>query len=148
MATRGFEFAYSLDGATPVIRDMAMAAGAYKAGQVLVIDSSGRLAAGTASVTEVTAICQETDASVANDDELKVALVTASQVWRASMDASSTAGKVGYDKKYDVTATGMGIDADDKENGRMVLVDTGTDDEGNVLGYVLFSVPTFGNALA
>jgi len=148
MATRGFEFAYSLDGSTPVIRDMAMAAGSYTKGQVVVANSSGYLAAGTASVTEVTAIVQETDASVSAADELKCALVTSSQVWKASMDATSTNGKVGYTKTFDVTSTGLGIDADDVTNGRMCLVDTGTDDEGNVLGYVTFRVPTFGNALS
>ncbi len=148
MATRGFEFAYSLDGSTPVIRDMAMAAGSYTKGETVTADSSGQLAAATASVTEVTAICQETDASVTAGDLLKCAIVTASQVWKASMDATTTAGYVGYTKTYDVTATGLGIDADDTDNGRMCLVDTGTDDEGNVLGYVTFRVPTFGNALS
>lgn len=150
MATRGFEFAYMIDrsGATPAIRDWEMAADAsgYKKGDLLVVNSNGRMAKGTASVKEVSAICQETETSaVSNDDLLEVALVTPSQVWRCSMDATTTSAKKGYSKLIDVADENT-IDADDLTNGRMRLVDTDTDDEGNVLAYVIFGVCTFGSA--
>jgi len=149
MATRGFEFVYMLDGsnATPVIRDWPMVADAagYVAGDVLVIDSNGRADKIAASVSEVLGICQETKTSaVSNDDLLKIAIATRNQVWRCSMDATSTNAKKGYDKKIDLADENT-IDADDLTNGSMILVDTDTDDDGNVLAYVVFADTTFGN---
>ncbi len=149
MATRGFEFAYMLDGsnATPLIRDWGMNADAsgYKAGDLLQIDSDGYMTQGTASVGEVSAICQETTTDAVTDgDELKVAIVTPNQVWRCSMDASSTNAVVGYTKTIDIEDENT-LDADDLNNGSMALVDTDTDDDGNVLAYVSFADTTFGN---
>ena len=63
------------------------------------------------------------------------------------MDAASTNAKRGYTKTIDV-ADEHTLDADDLDNGDCALVDTGTDDEGNVLAYVTFRQPTFGNTLA
>lgn len=150
MATRGFEFAYMLDGsnATPVIRDWPMVADAsgYVAGDLLVIDSNGRADKATGSMDEVAAVCQETETSaVSNDDELKIAILTRNQVWRCSTDATSCAGVKGYTKTVDLVDENT-IDADDLTNGSMILVDTDTDDDGNVLAYVVFSDTTFGNA--
>jgi hypothetical protein len=138
-----------LDGsnATPVIRDWPMVADAagYVAGDVLVIDSNGRADKIAASVSEVLGICQETKTSaVSNDDLLKIAIATRNQVWRCSMDATSTNAKKGYDKKIDLADENT-IDADDLTNGSMILVDTDTDDDGNVLAYVVFADTTFGN---
>jgi len=150
MATRGFEFAYAFDGSTPTIVSWPMAADAagYMKGDILAADSNGRLDKVTADAGEVTAVCMQTETdAVSNDDELMVAIVTSQQVWRCSMDATSTAAKRGYTKTIDV-ADEHTLDADDIANGDCALVATGTDDEGNVLAYVTFRQPTFGNTLA
>jgi hypothetical protein len=148
MATRGFEFAYNLDGSpqTPLIRDWAVdGTGALLQGDVHVVNSDGQLAAITSDIGEVSAIIQQPRpaSGAADGDLVKVAIVTPTQVWRCSMDATSTLAKIGYHKTIDV-ADANTIDADDLTNGSMCLVDTGTDDEGNVLAYVVFKDTTFG----
>ena len=60
------------------------------------------------------------------------------------MDDTSTAAVVGYTKTCDV-ADANTLDADDIANGSMILWKTGTDEDGNVLAYVLFADTTFGN---
>lgn len=151
MATRGFEFAYMLDGsnATPVIRDFTLgAAAAHLVGDLMLMQSDGYIDAVTGTTTEVTCIMQEafTAAQVtAGSTKGKAAIITRNQVWRCSMDAASTAAVVGNTKKID-TVDKNTIDADDLTNGAMILVDTDVDDEGNVLAYVVFSDTTFGNA--
>jgi len=147
MASRGFEFAYMLDGsnATPLIKDWPMAAdtGGYRVGDLLVLDTAGRADKGANNAGEVFAICQQSDtASVAEDTELKVAIVTRGQVWRCSMDASSTAIVAGYDKTVDIVDHNT-VDADGSGSGALILFDTGTDDDGNVLAYVAFNNTTF-----
>jgi len=151
MSSRGFEFSYSLSGdnATPVIRDFTLgAAAAHKAGDLMLIQSDGYADQVTGSTTEVTGVMQETIAAAditAGTTKGKMAIITRDQVWRCSMDDTSTAAKVGYTKTID-TADCNTIDADDVTNGAMILVDTDTDDEGNVLAYVVFADTTFGNA--
>ena len=150
MATRGFEFAYMIDGsnATPVIRDFAVdGTGAYAVGDLTLINSDGQLARVTGSTTEVTAVIQEARTSGTDGALLKAAIITHTQVWRCSMDATSTLAQEFYDKLID-TVDHNTIDADDLINGRMMLVDTDTDDESNVLAYVTFRVPSAGNALS
>jgi hypothetical protein len=148
MASAGFEFGYMLDGsnATPVIRDFTLGeTTAYKAGDVVLIQSDGYADKVTASVAEVTGIMQEsiTPAS-AGATSGKVAIVTSQQVWRCSTDASSCAAVTGYTKTVDLADQNT-IDADDITNGSMIKVDAGTDDDGNVLLYVVFPDTTFGN---
>ena len=66
MATRGFEFAYDLNGgnATPVIRDMILGVAADHAiGDLMVIQADGFIDAAAGSVTEVTCVMQETFAT-------------------------------------------------------------------------------------
>ena len=124
---------------------MVADASGYMAGDALVIDSNGRLDKVTSSSAEVTAICQESETSaVSNDDELKVAIVTRGQVWKCSMDAATTAFKAAYTKNIDFVDENT-IDADGSGTGAMALYDTGTDDEGNVLAYVVFLDTSFGN---
>ena len=150
MATRGFEFAYMIDGsnATPVIRDFAVdGTGAYAVGDLTLVNSDGQLARVTGSTTEVTAVIQEARASGTDGALLKAAIITHTQVWRCSMNATSTLAQKFYDKLID-TVDHNTIDAGDLTNGRMMLVDTDTDDEGNVLAYVTFRVPSAGNALS
>ena len=150
MASRGFEFAYDLSGsqATPVIRDFPVdGTGAYAVGDLCLVNSDGQLARVTGSTTEVTAVIQEARASGSDGDMLKAAVITNTQVWRCSMDATSTTAKAYYDKPID-TVDHNTIDADNLSNGRMMFVDTGVDDEGNVLAYVTFRVPSAGNALS
>lgn len=148
MATRGFEFAgnFGDKNATPVIRDLPLdGTGAIKVGALLLANSDGQLAAVTGSAKEVTAVAMEARPALgaADGDVRKVALVTPNQIWRVSMDASSTNAVIGYDKTIDV-ADAYTVDADDLTNGTLTLYDTGTDDEGNVLAYVTFNSTTFG----
>jgi hypothetical protein len=149
MASRGFEFAYMLDGteSTPVIRDFTLGeTTAYKVGDIVAMQSDGYVDKLTASIGEVTGVMMEAQASAsAGVTKAKVAIVTRNQVWRCSMDATTTSAVVAYTKTVDVADQNT-IDADDITNGSLTLVDTGTDDEGNVLAYVVFSDTSFGNA--
>jgi hypothetical protein len=150
MATRGFEFAYMLDGsgATPVIRDFILStAAAHKIGDLMTVESDGDVTQVTGTTTEVIGVTQEAVAAAditAGTTLAKMAIITRNQVWRCSMDATSTLAKKGYTKTID-TADANTIDADDLTNGSMILVDTGTDDDGNVLAYVVFADTSFGN---
>ena len=151
MATRGFEFAYMLDGShgTPVIRDFIMStAAAHKVGDLLTIETDGDLTQETGSVGEATAICMEaaTAAQItAGTTKLKCAILTRNQVWRCSMDASTSTAVQGYTKTLDVADTNT-IDADDPDNGSMILLDKSLlDDDSYVLAYVVFADTTFGN---
>ena len=149
MATRGFEFHGSLDGSTPVIKDFTAGEGtAYVKGDAVLMQSDGYVDKVTGTTTEVTGIVQEAVSAAnatAGSTLLKVAIVTQQQIWKCSMDATSTTGVIGYTKTLD-TVDANTIDADDITNGAMILYDTGTDDDGNVLGYVIFSDCTFTNA--
>ena len=151
MSTRGFEFAYMLDGsmATPVIRDFTIGvAAAHKVGDLVLVASDGYVDQVTGTTTEVTGVVMEPVAAAsitAGTTKIKVAIITRGQVWRCSMDAATSTGVVGYTKTLD-TADCNTIDADDITNGRMALVDkSDLDDDGNVLAYVVFSDTTFGN---
>jgi len=150
MASRGFEFAYMLDGsnATPVIRDFTLgAATAHKVGDLMLSQTDGYIDHVTATTTEVTCVMQEAFAAgavTAGTTKGKAAIITPAQVWRCSMNASSTAFLVGYTKTID-TVDANTISATDSSGGKMILVDASeTDDEGNVLAYVVFSDVTFG----
>lgn len=151
MATKGFEFAYMIDGSDsrPTIRDFEVdGTGAYAVGDLCLINSSGQLARVTGSTTEVTAVMQEARASGSDGDKMKAAIITLGQVWRCSGDATTTTAEPFYDKTID-TVDHNTIDADDLSNGRMMAVDVSqTDDDGNVLFYVMFRVPSAGNALS
>ena len=152
MATRGFEFDSMLDGsnATPVIRDFILgSAAAHLVGDLMLMASDGYIDAVTSTTSEVTCIMQEPVASgdvSAGTTTAKAAILTPAQVWRCSMDASSTSYVIGYTKTID-TADKNTIAAADSSGGAMTLVDASElDDEGNVLGYVVFSNTTFANA--
>ena len=151
MSTRGFEFAYMLDGsnATPLIRDFTLGASAdHLPGDLMLIQSDGYIDAVTGTTTEVTCVMQEYVASAdvtASSTEAKAAIITHNQVWRCSSDASTaTTAVVGYIKTQD-TADKNTVDADDITNGAMCVVDRSeTDDDGNLIFYVTFKNTTFG----
>lgn len=152
MTTRGFEFAYMLDGsnATPVIRDFRLAAAAvHLVGDLMGVASDGDAAIVTTTTTEVLGIMQEafTAAQVdAGTTEGKVAILTRGQVWKCSMNATTTAFYVGTTKTID-TVDQNTISATDETGGKMILVDKSElDDDGNVLAYVVFADTTFGNS--
>ncbi len=149
MATRGFEFAYMLDGsgATPVIRDWPIGTIDANVGEVLTIDSGGYGTAVGTSTTEVLGVLMEdTGGTNTGYTNRKVALATRNQVWRCSMDATTTTAVPGYTKTLQFV-DGNTIDANGVSSGAMILVDASeTDDEGNVIGYVVFHDTTFGNA--
>jgi hypothetical protein len=150
MASRGFEFAYMLDGsnATPLIRDFILStAAAHKVGDLMVVASDGDVTQVTGTTTEVIGVMQEAVAAAditAGTTKAKMAVITRNQVWRCSMDATSTNAKVGYTRTIDTVDCNT-IDADDLTDGAMCLVDTGTDGDGNVLAYVVFLDTAFGN---
>lgn len=153
MATRGFEFGYMLDGsmATPVIRDFILStAAAHKAGDLMVLDSDGDLTQAATNATEVTAVCQETVAAAAitaSTTKAKCAIITRNQVWRCSTDNDhwNASWVIGYTKTGNLVDCNT-IDHNVPTSGGMILVDTGTDDEGKAMGYVIFADTTFGNA--
>jgi len=150
MASRGFEFAYMLDGSggTPVIRDFILStAAAHVSGDLMVPESDGDISAAVATDGEVTCVMQESVAAAditAGTTKAKAAIITRNQVWRCSMDAATTALVVGYTKTVDIVDANT-IDADGS-SGNGILVDASTlDDEGNVMAHVVFSDTTFGN---
>lgn len=151
MSTRGFEFAYMLDGANATPRTQSLtlgAAAAHLVGDLMLMQSDGFIDAVTGSTTEVTCVMAEQVAAAditAGTTTAKAYIITRNQVWRCSMDAATTTAVKYYTKTQD-TADKNTIDADDITNGAMTLIDTGTDDEGNVLGYVIFSDTSAGNA--
>lgn len=148
MTSRGFEFAYMLDGsnATPVIRDFTVGTStAAKVGDLYAVQSDGYIDEQTASIAEVTCILQESASSpTADTTALKAAILTRNQVWRCSTNATSCAAVTGFTKTVDVADQNT-IDASDITNGSMIKVDAGTDDDGNVLLYVVFADTTFGS---
>ena len=80
MSTRGFEFAHSLlvSGGTPVIRDLPVnSTGAFAVGDLVVLNSSGKLARVTSTTGEVTGVMQESRASGADGDAPRPAPVSA-----------------------------------------------------------------------
>ena len=96
MATRGFEFAFDLNGAsTPMIKDFtAGETTAYKKGDLVAIQSDGYIDKLTTSIGEVTGVVEESVSSAActaSSTEIKVAIATPTQVWRCSMDATGAA---------------------------------------------------------
>ncbi len=153
MATQGFEFARMLDGSNgrPVVIDMVLGVAAdHLVGDLMKVQSDGFLDAVAGSIDEITGVMQEYVATAdvtAETTKAKVAIVTHNQVWRCSTDATTAAtALIGYVKTWD-TVDKNTIDADDITNGSMIVLDIGeTDDEGNVIGHVVFSDTTFGNA--
>jgi len=150
MASRGFEFAYMLDGSggTPVIRDFILStAAAHAIGNLMTIETDGDISAAVATDGEMTCVMQEAVAAAditAGTTKAKAAIITRNQVWRCSMDATTTALVVGYTKTVDLVDANT-LDADGS-SGNGILVDASTlDDEGNVMAYVVFSDTTFGN---
>jgi hypothetical protein len=146
MATRGFEFAGNINGqnSVPVIRDLPVdGTGAYKVGDVVLLNSDGQGAKVTGSAKEVTGVIQERRASGSDGGLLKIAILNPTQIWRCSMDATSTSAKVGFTKTLDVADENT-LDADDLTNGTLTLWDTDVDGDGNILAYVIFNSTTFG----
>lgn len=150
MASRGFEFAFDLNGAsTPMIKDFTAGEGtAYKKGDLVTIQSDGYIDKLTTSIGEITGVVEESvsaAACTASSTEIKVAIATPTQVWKCSMDASTaTTAIVGYTKTLDTNDANT-IDAADITNGSLILFDKSkTDDDGNILAYVMFSDCTFG----
>lgn len=143
MATNGFEFAYSLDGSVPVVRDFEVdGTGTFSVGDVVVL-ASGQLTKAANTVSTVTAVMQETRTTGADGDLMKAAIVTRAQVWRCSIDAATYSASIGT-RTQDIASSRL-IDANDATNGSLVVIDV-TDDphDTNPIMYVVFDNPTFG----
>ena len=147
MATRGFEFAYYLDGSNhnlrtldwPVVADTA----GYKQGDLLVMSSSGKAdKAATGTDGTVFAICQETDtSSISSSVAFKVAPISPHQVWKCSTDGSSITSSivVGYTDTVTIVDHNT-VDADGDTGGCMMVHESGTDDDSYKIAYVSFHV--------
>jgi hypothetical protein len=152
MATRGFEFAYMLDGsnATPVIRDFILStAAAHKVGDLMVVESDGDLTQAAATATEVAAVCMEAVAAAAitaGTTKAKCAILTRNQVWRCSTDADHTTWVIGYTKGGDIIDCNT-LDHDNVDHGPCCCVDNAAclDEDGYQVNYVCFLDTTFGN---
>ena len=153
MASRGFEFAYMLDGSAgvPVIRDFVLGVAAdHLVGDLMIIQADGfadEAVAGT-TVEPACVIMEEvlTADVTAETTTAKCAILQREQVWRCSSDAATQAGYVGYTKSINLVDKNT-IDATPATGGNMILVDgTKLDDDGNTLTYVVFSDTAFGNA--
>ncbi|MBW2647733.1 MAG: hypothetical protein JRE23_16475 [Deltaproteobacteria bacterium] len=127
MATQGFEFDSDLNGgnATPVIRDFILGAAAeHLVGDLMKVQTDGFIDAVAGSIDEVTCVMQENVATgdiSAGVTQAKAAIITSSQVWRCSTDASTAAtALVGTVKIWD-TVDKNTIDADDVTNGSMIV---------------------------
>ncbi len=160
MATIGFEFAYMLDGSNnvPVQRDFILGASAdHLVGDLMKVQTDGFIDAVAGSIDEVTCVMAEqvlTADATAGTTQAKAWVLTRNQVWRCSTDAATAAtALVGTIKIWD-TVDKNTIDADDVSNGSMIVaegepapenISNRLDDDGNVIGYVVFSDTTFGN---
>jgi len=151
MSSRGFEFAYMLDGSggTPVIRDFTLGAAAdHLVGDLMKMQSDGYIDAVTGTTTEVTCVVMEevlTADVTAGTTVAKCAVLQREQVWKCSMDAATTSAVIGYTKTID-TVDKNTIDANDLTNGAMILVDDSVlDDDGYILAAVVFADTSFGN---
>ena len=162
MATRGFEFAYMLDGskAVPVQRDFILGADAdHLIGDLMKVQTDGFIDAVTTTTTEVTCVMAErklsADGITAGTTTAKAWVLTREQVWRCSTDASTAAtALIGTIKQWD-TVDKNTIDASDVNSGAMIVAEgepspadiaNRLDEDGNVIGYVVFADTTFGNA--
>jgi len=151
MTTRGFEFAYNLDGtnAPPVIRDFTLGvSAAHKKGDVLVIQSDGFVDQSAGTLKEATCIMME-DLSAAQVTaevtKAKAAIVTTNQVWRCSSDAATAATALPWAIKRLDIANARTIESADITNGSLMPVEFGgLDSAGNLIIYVVFTKPTLG----
>lgn len=151
MSTRGFEFAYNLDGSNnpPVIRDFTLGvAAAHKVGDAMKIQTDGFIDQVAGSIDEITCIMQEAVAAAAitaGTTQAKAAVVTSNQVWRCSADAATAATALPFAIKTLDTVDCNTIDADDVTNGSMMPVEWGElDSDGNLIIYVCFVEPSVG----
>jgi hypothetical protein len=151
MATKGFEFAYNLDGtnAPPVVREFTLGvAAAHKIGDAMKIQADGFIDQVAGSIDEITCIMMENVAQaaiVAGTTKAEAAIVTSNQVWRCSSDAATAATALPWAIKTLDTVDANTIDADDVTNGSMMPVEWGDlDSDGNLIIYVCFVEPTVG----
>lgn len=143
MATQGFEFAYSLDGSVPVVRDFEVdGTGTYSVGDLVVL-ASGQLTKAANTVSTVSAVLQETRTTGSDGDLMKAAIITSAQVWRCSMDAATYSASIGT-RTQDIASSRL-LDANDAANGSLVVLDVVDDPhDTNPIGYVVFSNISFG----
>jgi hypothetical protein len=145
MATNGFEFAYSLDGSTPVERDFAVnGTGTFSVGD-LVTMTAGKLAKAGNTVSTVAAVMMETRTTGTDGQLMKAAILTDQQVWRCSFDATTYSASLG-DRTQDIASSRL-LDANDATNGSLVIMETRDDphDPTYPVGYVVFSNVHFGS---
>lgn len=143
MATQGFEFAYSLDGSVPVVRDFEVGGnGTYGVGDLVVL-ASEQLVKATNTVSTVAAVLQEGRASGSDGDKLKAAIITNQQVWRCTFDAATISAPLGI-RTQDIASSRL-LDADDAANGSLAVIDVVDDPhDTKPIGYVVFTNVQFG----
>ena len=143
MATQGFEFAYSLDGSVPVVRDFEVdGTGTFGVGDLVVL-ASGQLVKAANTVSTVAAVLQEGRSSGSDGDKLKAAIITNQQVWRCTFDATTYSASLGI-RTQDIASSRL-LDADDAANGSLAVIDVVDDPhDANPIGYVVFTNVQFG----
>ena len=163
MASIGFEFAYMIDGSetVPLQRDFILGVAAdHLKGDLMIVKADGFIDAfttGTSLGTEVTCIIAEqvlTADVTAGTTKAKCQIITHNQVWKCSADAATASGAlIGTVKTWD-TVDKNTIDADDVTGGPMIVAEgepdvddipNRLDEDGNIIGYVVFADTTFGN---
>lgn len=143
-ATRGFEFAYNLDGSDnpPVARDFAWAGGAaYAVGDLFYLEATNgymTVCAGTAG-TFAGVLAEPTLAADAAGATRKFYVLQSGQVWRVSADAATISAKTG--NRAVVNLDQNTYDGDQTSGGGLTLVGTaaGTDTAGYAVAYVTFT---------
>jgi len=153
MATRGFEFAYMLDGSdsSPVIRDFVLGVAAdHLVGDLMMINTDGFAdeAVADMAIEPACVIMEEvlTADVTAETTTAKCAVLQREQVWRCSTDLATQAGIVGYTKTINLVDKNT-IDGTPTTGGSMIFVDKSElDNDGKVIAYVVFSDTAFGNA--
>jgi hypothetical protein len=143
-ATRGFEFAYNLDGSSnpPVARDLPFAGGAaYAVGDLFYLEATNGYAtvcAGTAG-TFVGVLAEPTLAADAAATLRKFYILQSGQVWRVSSDAATISAVRG--NRAVVNLDQNTYDADQTSGGGLTLVGTASevDTAGKAVAYVTFT---------
>ena len=149
--TRGFEFAFNMDGSNnpPIARDFAWAGGAaYKVGDLFYFETTNGYASvcpGTAG-TFALVLAEPTLAADAAATLRKFYVIQPGQVWRCSGDATTTTAKVG--NKGCINLDENTMDSSETTGGSVTLIGTASavDTDGKTVALVTFAASTLQTA--
>ena len=117
-----FEYAYSLQGnnETPVVTKYPVAASQTLVIGDLVVLSSGKLAKAGDTLVDPVGVMMQDSTDAAAGTMVEVAVITPTQVWKATADAAATAAVLAGGK-YDINATTQTVDIGDSSNGCILI---------------------------